>query len=396
MRSPSGVGEWKKLLFATVALLLGLAVPYLVAEGVYSLASGGRAQTSLTYRIFSDWRSRLVARAVAPDDPTARMLTDLREIESRIGLLVEQGVGMGNNPFDALKDNRSAAINSEADGCLVQKPNLRKTASFLRSNLFNPFDQITYFYDEGKNLPPDLQSLFDRYGFRAVRLSSNEYGERRTTPVVESAHKVLIAGDSVAHGAMLDDTETLASQMQARDPARQYVNLGIIGAKAADTVCALERAAKRYSGEIDRLIYVFCENDFDPSEPYGTPEELIAWLDGFRRRERVGEVVLLYSPYIYNAVPEVTRVRGHSHYTFPSYVDEKRRLLSLSREAGFSVVDFNQIVTERLAVVGSQFAPLALYVDHTHFSRFGVELLVDRFPDELGLPAHRLPIEPSS
>jgi hypothetical protein len=28
--------------------------------------------------------------------------------------------------------------------------------------------------------------------------------------------------------------------------------------------------------------------------------------------------------------------------------------------------------------VGSQFAPLALYVDHTHLSKLGVELLLPR------------------
>ena len=367
----------KKLLFAAVGVIVATAISYLVAEGVYSLSHGGQAETSLGYALLS--RHLWVQKPGALDarDASSRVIVDRSQIEKLLDTMKANGVGLGNSPFDVLKTDE-AAINVEKDGCLWQKPNLRKVMSYLRSNLMNPFDQMTYFYDAGRTLPPELQGFFERYGFHEVHFTTNENGERVTLPPVESRDKVLVAGDSVANGVMLDDTETLSSQLQAHDPARQYVNLGVSRAHAPDIVCNLERAAERYQRQVREVVYVFCENDFAPDEPYGRPEQLVTWLAQFRRRWTLERITLLYVPYIYNAAPEVTRVRGHSHFTFPTYADEKRRLLDLAAKEGFRVVDFLEIAEEQSRAVGSQFAPLALYVDHTHFSRLGVEKVLPR------------------
>jgi hypothetical protein len=356
----------RRLGLAALALLLGVVVPYVLAEGVYSLVHG----TSLAYELYL---RRSADRAA--QDPTLEMLTDVGEITAVLDLLEANGVGLGNSPFKHLR-TEAAAINGEDHGCLIQKPNLRKTVSFLRSNLFNPFDQMTYFHDTDRQLPPQLTGLFARYGVRPVQLTTNQYGERLTLPRVESADKVLVAGDSIAQGAMLDDAETIPSRLQERDRSRQYVNLGIAGATSADIVCALERAAARYHAQIRELLYVFCENDFSDTARYGTPAELIGWLRAFQQREAIGRVILLYVPYIYNAVPEVTRIAGHSHRNLPTYRLAKQRLFALARQAGFEVVDFLDIANRERGAVGSQFAPLALYVDHSHPSRRGIDRLL--------------------
>jgi hypothetical protein len=349
-------------------VIVGGVVPYLVAEGIYSLLH----RTSLTYDRYLHWFGD-----PTPQDPRLAMITDARELTALFPLMRANGVGLGNGPFAALT-NDDAAINREEAGCLVQKPNLRKTMSYLRSNLFNPFDQVTYFYDTGRTLPPEITRFFARYGVREVHLTTNEYGERLTLPAVESEDKVLVAGDSIADGAMLDDGETIASRLQAGDPTRRYVNLGISGATAADIVCALDKAAPRFHGHIRELIYVFCENDFDPALPYGTPTQLIPRIVELQRREAIGRVVLVYMPYIYNAVPEVTRLPGHTHRNFPTYHEEKHQLLTLARAAGFSVVDFLDVADAERRAVGSQFAPLALYMDHAHPSTLGLDLLLPR------------------
>ena len=54
----------RKFFFATIAVVLGIAVPYLMAEGVYSLVGGTRARTSLTYHVYSDWLARDALRRV--------------------------------------------------------------------------------------------------------------------------------------------------------------------------------------------------------------------------------------------------------------------------------------------------------------------------------------------
>lgn len=367
----------KKTFFSLLAVVLGLAVPYLMIEGLHSILQGPQAETSLTYSLYTRWFLDQREPVYDPRDPTTRVITRFPEIESMIRPFLENRIAIGNSPFKQLKRD-DVALNREVDDCWTQKPNLEKTVGFLRSTLFNPFDQMTYFYDADRELPADVAAFLRRYGFHPVRHTTNEHGERLTLPRVESEHKILIAGDSVADGVMLDDAETLASRLQAGDPARQYVNLGISGAKSSDIFCALEKAAERYRGEVRDLIYVFCENDFSEHRRYGTPDEQIPWIREFQKRERIDRVVLVYSPFIYNVVPEVTRVRGHSHRHFPYHREKKRRLLELAAEAGFSIVDFTEIADQEQANAGSLFAPLALYVDHAHYSRLGIERLRSR------------------
>lgn len=368
----------KKVLFPVVALLVGLMVPYLIAEGVYSLAQGPKAATSLAYDTYASW---FLDRKVPPhdrSDPTTEVVTSLSQFKEHMDAFKTEGIGIGNSPFRELKTTR-VALNEEQNGCKVQKPNLRKVVAYVKSNLFNPFDQITYFHDLDQELSPELDEFFGRYQFGPVRHTTNEYGERLTLPAVESDDKVLIAGDSVANGVMLDDAETIASQLQANDPTRQYVNLGISGATSRDIQCALEKAAARYPGQVRELIYIFCENDFLEENAYGTPEELIAWIVDFKNRAGIDRVLLHYAPYIYNIVPQVTRVHGNPRRDFPTFRDEKRRLLRAAREAGFPIVDYVEIAKAEEQSVGSQFASLALFVDHAHLSPAGIQRLLPRY-----------------
>jgi hypothetical protein len=368
----------KKVLFRTVALLVGLMVPYLIAEGVYSVAKGPVASTSLAYDTYATWFLDHKVPPYDPNDPTTQVITSLSQFKSHMNAFKAERIGIGNSPFHELKTTE-VALNDEENGCKVQKPDLRKTVAYVKSNLFNPFDQITYFHDADQQLSPELAQFFERYQFRPVRHTTNEHGERLTLPAVESSDKVLVAGDSVANGVMLDDSETIASQLQATDPTRQYVNLGISGATSSDIQCALEKAATRYAGHVRELIYVFCENDFIESNAYGTPEGLIAWLVDFKNRVGIDRVILQYAPYIYNIVPQVTRVRGNPRRNFPTFRDKKRRLLRAARDAGFGVIDYVDVAKAEEEAVGSQFASLALFVDHAHLSRVGIQRLLPRY-----------------
>ena len=368
----------KKILFRTVALLVGLMVPYLIAEGVYSVAKGPEAATSLAYDAYSAWFVDRQAPPHDPNDPTTEVITNLSQFKSHMDAFKAEGIGIGNSPFRELKTTR-VALNDEKDGCKVQKPNLRKVVAYVKSNLFNPFDQITYFHDADQKLSPELEQFFARYQFRPVRHTTNEYGERLTLPAVDADDKVLVAGDSVANGVMLDDSETIASQLQAADSSQQSINLGISGATSSDVQCALETAASRYAGHIRELIYVFCENDFIEENAYGTPEELIAWLVDFKNRVGIDSVLFHYAPYIYNVVPQVTRVYGNPRRNFPTFREEKRRLLSAARAAGFRILDYVEVAKAEEQAIGSQFASLALFVDHAHLSRLGIERLLPRY-----------------
>jgi len=361
----------KRVLFPLLAVLLAFGVPYLLVEGVYSLRRGSQAGTSLTRELYARW---FVDRRVPPydaHDPSTRVITSASQFTPLMELLKANGVGMGNTPFEELKRDE-VAINAVANGCLVQKPNLRKTMGWLRSNAFNTFDQPTYFHDADRAMPVEISRFFERYGFRPVVLTTNADGERVTLPAVAASDVVLVAGDSVANGAMLEDAETIASLMQRDDRTRRYVNLGIGGAGPSDIRCALERAATRYAGRVRELVYVFCENDFKKS----TGRDVVDWLVAFKAREKIARVVVMYVPYIYNVLPEVTRVRGHTHRDFPTYGDEKRELLAAAREAGFATLDYADITTAVQYEQSTMFAALALFTDQAHPSPAGVERLV--------------------
>jgi len=360
-----------------VAVVLGATlVPWLLAEGIHILVQGPRAGTSLAYSLLSNLRRQAPAPQADPHDPASQTIVRVDDIERLLPAMKQSGMGLGNSPFSELK-TEEASVNTEKGPCLEQKPGIRKKVGYLRTNLFNPFDQMSFFVDADRTLPAELQAFLDRYAFRVVNHSTNESGERTTLPVVDAKRVVLVAGDSVANGLAIDDAETLASQLQGRDSSRRYVNLGIARAAAADITCALDRAASRYHGSIDEVIYVLCENDFAQGGKYSAPEDLTAWLEEFQRREDVARVTVIVQPLIYNTVPEVTRLRGHSHYDWPTFLDERTRVMQLSREKGFGVLDFVDVTAAERVRGQSQFAPLALYVDHAHWSPVGVSRVVD-------------------
>lgn len=361
--------------FPVVALLGATVVPYLLAEGIYSLVKGTQAETSLAYSFLAN---RLAAAPPAepdPDNPASLMITSEDQIEPLLGAMVASGVGLGNSPFSELK-TEEASVNSEQGECLEQKPNLRKKVGFLRGNLYNPFDQMTFFVDADRELPPELDAFFARYAFRIVRHSTNEFGERLTVPASGASRVVLVAGDSVANGLVLDDSETLSSVLQASDPTRRYINLGIARAAASDTACAMERAAGRNRGNIDEVIYVLCENDFEQGGKGSSPEELTAFLADFAAREKVARITLVSVPYIYNTVPEISRLRGHSRYGWPTFFEERTRTLELAHTRGFATLDFTDLTNAERELGQTQFAPLGLYVDHAHWSPLGVRKVV--------------------
>lgn len=367
----------QRLLTAALALA-SCALALLLVEGIYSVARWSRPHQSLTRRIVglgaAAWRHEPPPE---PGSPNALLIRDPGEIEALLDVLEADGVGLGNTPYSRLKTER-ASINTRQDGCLIQKPNLHKKMAVLRTALFEPFDPVTAFVDADAKLSPAVQAFLDAHAFRWVSLTTNEYGERITLPASSADRLVLVAGDSIANGAMLDDAETLSSQLQARDPGHRYVNLGIAAAHASDVVCALERAAGRYRGRVDRLVYVYCENDFAPDEPYGRPEQVLDFLRRYAEENDIATVTVVYAPYVYNIVPEITRFPGMRGDGYPHHGEEKRSLREGARAAGFGWIDFTDIGLEVNREAGSQFAVLALVVDHAHHSREGVRLVADR------------------
>jgi hypothetical protein len=367
----------KNVLFAALAGVFAIVVTLIAAEGIYSISNGGKPQNSLSYEALS------LAGLITPPKPKnldgyAPYVSDVAQIDETIDPLIQNGVVLGNSPYEKFVTAGDTVNTVGADGCYEPRPNLRKNVSFLRSPLFNPLNQISVFYDADKKLDDRVQAFLDRYATPPAITTTNAQGERVTIPVVEQGRKVVIAGDSVAFGAMIADAETLASQLQSRDLQRQYVNLGTPGADARDILCRLESAARRYAGELDELIYVYCENDFDRSVPYGKPQEVIDWLVEFAAREKIAKVTVVYAPYIYSIAPEVTRFAGYSRGAFRSRMRQRGDLLKAVEAAGLGWIDIGTLAREEQVRRRSPFGFFSMFVDHIHLSGEGVTVVVDQ------------------
>lgn len=366
----------KRALVAVALVVLSTALTVLVVEGGHALARWKRLDGSITYKAWRTWREAGRGSEDATAAPAFTRTLSYADLEALVPALADVDAGIGNSPFDVLV-TREAAVNERVDGCLVQKPNLRKTMTFLRTHAFNPLDPPALFYDADRTLPPAVEALVRDYGVRPVAHTTNAHGERVTLPEVEAHAVVLVAGDSVANGAMVGDAETLASRLQARDPTRRYVNLGIGDAEAADVLCALERALPRYAGRIEAIVYVYCENDFDADLAYGTPGPVIERLETLASRAGAGNVTVVYAPFVYNTVPQVTRFRGYRGGRAPTNAAARATLREAATTAGFRHVDIADVALEEADRRGTQFAALALFVDHAHLSPYGAGRLAD-------------------
>ena len=368
----------KKLVLEAVAVLAVAVVVLLAIEGAWSLIRWKVPHESVTYAALRWVNAQVTGKYLRDDEQLPGVLSDAAEIEALLPLLVEQGVAMGNVPYAELDTARSR-MNTVVDGCYALQPNLDKTVFHLRTQLFNPLDPISVFYDTGTELDPALQEFFATYGLPSVRVTTNASGERTTVPLVERDRKVLIAGDSIAFGAMIGDADTLASQLQRLDPERQYISTGVGGAAARDVICNLDRAASRYAGEIDALIYLYSETDFNQSLEFGEPEPVIARLAEFAAANDLepDRISIVYAPSIYNVVPQFTRFDGYRGGDAATYADQKQRLEVATGAAGFRWFDIAAIMQEENAAYGTQFATLHNFVDHSHLSPWGMRRLAE-------------------
>ena len=342
-------------------------------EGVYSLAKWRKTHRSVIYQL-----SALAGLTRDPrGDPSAYKpyFSNPQDLADLVPAINEENIGMGGTPFDVRNKNNS--IETLENGCPGMKPHLRMTAFFLHSSAFGPFDAPTIFYPADKKLDPRLEDFFQRYGGPHTTLSTNSQGERVTRPDVAADRVVLVSGDSVAFGAMIDDDASIASQMQARDSNHRYVNLGVPGTTAGQIHCRLEAATQRYKDRIDELIYVYCENDFQSEIPYGTPKEVVQSLKSIAAREKIGKVTLVFSPLVFMTAPELTRIDG-SEWS-PSLRREKERaeLKRLVEDAGFRWVDIGMLARAEEDTQKNRLAPLSFYVDSAHLSASATGKLVD-------------------
>jgi hypothetical protein len=361
----------------TILIISGYAAFVLLAllclEGALSIARWKHADRSIVYDGY-----QLINRSLAAPSPSNHPLAGRDEIESLIPTMIQAGLGMGNTPYNELVTDQAAINEVGPDGCQSPKANLRKTTTYIRTVDYDLFDPPSLFFDRGVNLGNLLSQFVRKYSINMSDFSTNNDRERITFPILISQRKVLVAGDSVAVGAMIGDIDTISSQMQSRDVNSQYINLGVNGAPAEQIICRLKSAGIRYNQNIVHIIYIYSENDFDAQKPYGKPVEVIAWLKTFATDQNKAKVTIVFAPYIYNIIPNLTRFpgsRGAEHKTFAA---ESDALKQETLKAGFDYVSIGEMASKEAVSQQTDFAAFGLFVDHAHLSKYGVSKLVDK------------------
>jgi hypothetical protein len=370
---------------------LSCVVAWVLLEGVHSLYHGEKAHHSVLSTSIDLVRAKLArSRSTAqhqppgaddvrdpgnePDWAFGRVLNTREELEQLFDELKASGVALGNSPYPQLRNEHVALNYTGADGCLRQKPNLHRYVGYLRTTRWYNFDPVSFYYADPKALTPRVKAFLDRYAFRQVQYTSNAAEERTTLPITSKAAKIVVAGDSMTAGAMVADGETVASHLQRLQPDHQVVNIGINRAGANDVLCASDRAATRYPGQIATFVLIWSENDFDDKPPFNEPNAAMRRLGEFAKDNKIARVIVVYSPYIYNTVPEITRIEKHSD-SRGSYVQQFHALRRAALAHGFAFVNIADVVEEVRKQSGTQFGPLALYVDHAHLSSYGGDLV---------------------
>jgi hypothetical protein len=357
-------------MFRSAFLALSTALILIVALGWQNIMSTSWGQLSISWDTLSTYYE---------EDPAkfSGVITDESQLKPLIPQMITAGISLANAPYPQTQTEiaRLTTSNRECEGT---KANLDKTSFFLRSNLYEPLDPIVVYHDRGASVPPNLALFFQEYGYGSHGLTTNALGERTTVPTTELPRKVIVAGGAVAFSAPLDDANTLASRLQARDGARQYVTLAVPQGPAEQVICNLSKEVPRYRGQIDELIYVYAEEDLDSGRKYGTPEEVIAWLKNLALTESIARTTIIYAPTIYNVAPQLTRTKGNLSERIPNRDAQKDRLSKIAAGAGFGWFDIGQIVSEANKAQAAPFSILTNFADDSNLSLEGMNHLVDR------------------
>lgn len=352
------------------------AAVLVIALGWQNIASPGWGQFSIGWgQLAIDWDQ--LADYYNQDTVEFRgVISEEGQIKPLIPKMIENGIGLFNSayPQTLTETARLTVANRE---CVSPKANLDKTAFFLRATLSEPLDPIVAFYDRNAKLPPELTLFFQDYGYAPHTITTNALGERLTVPTAERPRKAVVAGGSVAFGTLLDDANSLASQLQARDSERQYVTLAVPDGAAGQVICNLTKAVAPYRGQVDELFYLYSEADFS-GETFGTPEEVISALKNLAQNETIAKVTVIYSPIIYNLAPQFTRYRGYVSDRIPNRENEKERLRRIVAGAGFGWLDIGEMVLEASKAQGSEFSVLNNFSDDRNLSQQGVNLVADK------------------
>ncbi|MGE4617828.1 MAG: hypothetical protein AAEJ43_12505, partial [Gammaproteobacteria bacterium] len=147
-----------KALLGSIGAVVVCLIMLLIGEGANAILSWKQYDASFTYKIYRMIKTALRESPALKGGPAHTRLLSREHLEPLIPRLMALDAGLGNSPFGEL-ETPASAVNQRDGDCLVQKPNLRKTMTYLRTNIFNPFDPPALFYDSDRTLGEEVEAL---------------------------------------------------------------------------------------------------------------------------------------------------------------------------------------------------------------------------------------------
>jgi hypothetical protein len=316
---------------------------------------------------------------VSLTDMVLDMPSELVDELAAMGAVIENA----GNPTGA-REHDTIMVRPDDELGYALQPNASVDAYQIRAGDSVNLDPPVVYVKAGSEMSDALRAYLEERTRVRYTYNIDENGFRRTVPEVDAEEKILMVGDSGLFGVGVDDENTIASSLQ-RLVGDSYcvVNAGVAG---YDGERAFEAARKLSETEdYEVLVYVAHNNDFYEPRHISNPAKarrVIASFESLKGRfpggvvvalltflEYTGEVVLLSQGWRRERIEAVDRLRGE----FPS----------MTERAGFSFVDWTDIVEEIRAQEKTIFAPWSLYVDHAHPAPRASRLLAERIYDAL-------------
>jgi len=367
----------KFLLIASAVVLT-----WIIVEGLWVIGHWGYPTSSIAIRniqlIWGKLSSTDETTQAVDSDPLRNalgeppILDDEQVLMRLLPDLKQAHVLFGNSPFHELATPEARYLyNDQTTQTLRVKPNNQATMAFIRTRLYTALDPLVYVVRTNVQVSEPIAQFFQTYGFVKTIMTSNQFEERVTVPESKARDVVLVAGDSVAFGVMVNDDEHLASRLQQKTSTRKFVNLGISGGSLRDSLVVMHEAVKRYGDRIIGLIYIQVENDFVDGQ---TPFSIMEQLSAFVATNNIHNRLLVYHQYVYRTMPEIFRDETES---YGEYQQLKEESLALAQSSGFQILNVQNLVETYRVDAGSQMAGAALYVDRIHLSVAGTRLVAN-------------------
>ena len=373
-------GKIKKLIFTLLPCLILVFILEISLRAIYyQITERTHKHTFAISQAVHDLREWINNSGTTIDDieDLQSYILHREQIEDQFSLFLENRIAFGNTPFKELLTTDTQTIIKNENGVLTNRPNDKFYTGFLRSLIFREWDPIVikqFANYREKNV--GVEKFIQKYCLTLKKITIEESGYRLTIPKSDSNSIVLVIGDSVAFGIMLNDEDTLASQLQTHLPNLKFVNASVARAGAQDNARRLARQLHELSPHVVAVIYVHCENDFSKKN---TPDTIVSGIASLLDAYDIKTRIFVYQQYIYRTMPDL--LRPENPKMLKRYFDMKRETIRLAEQNQFRVVDFYDLVDAYRQELGTPFAGFGLYVDHCHFSKLGTKHVADKiFP----------------